>query len=111
VHSTYSEEIYHSEQAWKETVEHSNVRLQWDPDHDPAGAKVERRAIQLGLRGETLAHYAREWVIEIKDISAFVREQRQYVQRHAYQELRTPREQVYPVADGAAAERLGLTVS
>lgn len=28
------------------------VRLQWDPDHDPSGAPVKRRAIQLGLRAE-----------------------------------------------------------
>ena len=28
------------------------VRLQWDPDHDPHGDKLRRRAIQLGLRKE-----------------------------------------------------------
>ena len=28
------------------------VRLQWDPDHDPEGGKCERRAIQLGLKGQ-----------------------------------------------------------
>jgi len=39
-------------------------------------ASLERRAIQLGLRGEILARYAREWIIEIEDISAFVAEQR-----------------------------------
>ena len=32
--------------------EKSLVRLQWDPDHDPTGAHVKRRAIQLGLRNE-----------------------------------------------------------
>ncbi len=110
IHSTYSEEIYHSEQAWKWAVEHSNVRLQWDPDHDPAGAKVERRAIQLGLRGEMLGQYAREWVIEIEDISDFVSEQRQYAQAHAYEQLTTPRELVYPVTDAAVASRLGLAL-
>ncbi|XP_022085613.1 uncharacterized protein LOC110976553 isoform X2 [Acanthaster planci] len=29
-----------------------SVRLQWDPDHAPNGGKEDRRAIQLGLRGE-----------------------------------------------------------
>src|SRR5690349_4381207 len=81
VHSAYKEVVYHSEEAWKRAVEHSDVRLQWDPDHAPAGAKVERRAIQLGMRGEALARYAREWIIEIEDISDFVREQYQYVQK------------------------------
>ena len=47
----------------------------WDPDHDPSGGKVERRAIQLGLRGAMLAKYAREWLSGIEDISGFVAEQ------------------------------------
>ena len=33
-------------------IEKSEVRLQWDPDHDPFGAHQQRRAIQLGLRNE-----------------------------------------------------------
>ena len=28
------------------------VRLQWDPDHSPSYEKLERRAIQLGLKGQ-----------------------------------------------------------
>lgn len=111
VHATYVEQVYHSEEAWKWAVEHSDVRMQWDPDHDPVGAKVERRAIQLGLRGEMLAQYAREWLISIEDISAFVREQYQYVQGHDYAQLTTPRERVYPVADPVVAARLGIIVS
>jgi hypothetical protein len=31
-------------------VARSEVRLQWNPDHDPTGNKLERRALQLGLR-------------------------------------------------------------
>jgi len=111
VHATYREATYHSEQAWKGAVERSQVRLQWDPDHDPAGGKVERRAIQLGLRGETPGQYAREWVIDIEDISDFVSEQRQYAQAHDYEQLTTPRELIYPVADAAVASRLGLALS
>jgi hypothetical protein len=111
VHSTYQEAVYHSEEAWKRAVEHSEVRLQWDPDHDPAGAKVERRAIQLGLRDETLARYAREWIIEIEDISDFVHEQYQYVQTHDYSQLITPRERIYPIADPTVAGHLGTDIS
>jgi hypothetical protein len=105
VHSTYQEAVYHSEEEWKRAVEHSDVRLQWDPDHDPAGEKVERRAIQLGLRGEALARYAREWIIEIEDISDFVREQYRYVQIRDYAQLITPRERIYAVADSSVARR------
>lgn len=108
VHSTFQREVYGSEAEWKKAMEQSDVRLQWDPDHDPFGAKVERRAIQLGLRGSTLARYAREWILDIQDISGFVRQQRQYVQV-PYTRLITPLETVYPVTDADLAARLGAS--
>ena len=42
VHSTFVPEVYASQDEWKQAVARSSVRLQWDPDHDPSGAKVER---------------------------------------------------------------------
>jgi hypothetical protein len=97
VPSTYQKDRYSSEAEWKRAVEESQVRVQWDPDHDPSGAPLARRAIQLGLRGEVLARYAREWIVQIEDISDFVAEQR----AHAcgdYARLIVPRERVYPSA-------------
>src|SRR3954462_3842177 len=57
VHSSFTPEVYGSHEDWKRDVSRSDVRLQWDPDHAPSGGPVERRAIQLGLRGGTLARY------------------------------------------------------
>lgn len=107
VPSTFVPAIYASEDEWKRAVASSSVRLQWDPDHDPAGGKVERRAIQLGLRGDVLARYAREWIVCIEDISAFVEEQRPHARPAAYDRLILPREEVYPVEDLAVARKLG----
>jgi hypothetical protein len=106
VHSTYKADIYGSKEDWKRQVASSEVRLQWDPDHHPSGAKLERRALQLGLRGEALAHYARTHIIEIEDISAFVREQHYIVQSKGYNHLLMPRETVYPAPTGAAHVQL-----
>src|SRR5436309_4481244 len=108
VHSTFVPEVYPSQDEWKRAVAGSSVRLQWDPDHDPSGAKVERRAIQLGLRGDALARYAREWIVPIEDISPFVEQQRPHARPAAYDHLLVPREQVYPVADGEVVARLGV---
>lgn len=107
VPSTFAPALYADEAEWQRAVQASAVRLQWDPDHDPAGRPLERRALQLGLRGETLRRYAHEWILGIEDISAFVREQHQHVLAGNLAALVTPRERVYPVADAAAA-RLGL---
>ena len=96
VHSTFQPTLYTDPDAWKKAVATSDVRLQFDPDHDPYGAPVERRAIQLGLRGDVLARYAKEWVVSIEDISAFVHEQHEHVIAKDLGELVTPREEVYP---------------
>ena len=108
VHSSYIEEIYQSEERWRRAIESSCVRLQWDPDHAPDGSKQERRAVQLGLSGSVLASYAREWILEIEDITDFVKQQYEYVKARDYVHLVVPREMVYPVEDMVVAERLGI---
>ena len=42
-----------SKEEWKEKLENSEVRCQWDPDRDIYGNPIGRRAIQLGIKGET----------------------------------------------------------
>jgi len=71
-----NKKLFHSQDEWKQAVKQSEVRLQWDPDHSPTGKKVERRAIQLGLRGKILEKYGTS-PIEIIDISEFVSKQRE----------------------------------
>ena len=108
VHSSFVPEIYGDEATWKQAVKRSDVRLQWDPDHDPHGVKQQRRAIQLGLRGAVLREYATTWCLGIEDVTALVVEQHRHVRAHALDQLHTPRERVYPVADVEVAARLGL---
>lgn len=107
VHSTCVPEVYGNTAKWKQAVARSDVRLQWDPDHNPQGHSVERRAIQLGLRGKVLARYARERIVGIEDITDFVREQHEHVWGGELDQLVTPREEVYPVMPSTAA-RLGM---
>ena len=108
VHSNYVPEVYGSPSTWKQRVKESDVRLQWDPDHDPHGQKLERRAIQLGLSGATLRAYASEWITRVDDVTDFVRAQHAHVRDLALDRLITPREDVYPVSDATVAARLGV---
>ncbi|MET3475566.1 DUF4291 domain-containing protein [Variovorax atrisoli] len=87
---------YASREAWQEAVGRSEVRLQWDPDHSPKGGKLERRAIQLGLRGRTLAAFAHEELLEVIDMRAFVAAQRPLAQDDS-PELQLPLEQVLDI--------------
>ncbi|PSB55781.1 DUF4291 domain-containing protein [Chamaesiphon polymorphus] len=107
VRSSYNSDLYPTEKDWKRAVSNSNVRLQWDPDHSPTGGKLERKAIQLGLRGEMLESYAREWIISIEDISEFVYEQ--YQNLADFDKLIVPSETIYPVTDAKVAAQLQIS--
>ena len=102
VESKFVSQVYCSEQAWKDAIKASNVRLQWDPDHGPSGEPLSRRVIQLGLRAEVLARYAKEWIISVEDITAFVHSQVPHVLSGNISSLITPVEMVYPVSDKTA---------
>lgn len=94
VHSNYHSS-YGSTENWRSCLQQSDVRLQWDPDHDPYGAKLERRAIQLGLSGETLKKYGTTWVESIEDITEFVAEQREFIYNKQLDKLLIPYETIY----------------
>ena len=106
VPSSYDPGRYASREEWQRAVATSDVRLQWDPDHDPSGHAVDRRAVQLGLRGDALRRYGQEQLISIEDITPFVLELRG--QAHPpFEGLVTPRESVY-LPDAIAARTVGI---
>ena len=61
-------QAYSAERQKAEKPHGIQVRLQWDPDHSPGYGKLNRRAIQLGLKANILRQYATEWVRSITDI-------------------------------------------
>lgn len=107
VHSSFVSERYDDRAEWSRRLKESNVRLQWDPDHGIHGGKQRRRAIQLGLRGEVLRSYAKEWIIDIEDVSERVRNLAQG--RDKGSALMLPQEDVYPVFDDEVSRHLGLS--
>ncbi len=109
VPSSWDRDMFASEKEWSQAVTRSLVRLQWDPDHDPSGAKLERRAIQLGLRGAALEAFGQRELLEILDLSEFVAEQRSRLTLHTVSALLTPRERIYVPADRSLVVQLGLS--
>ncbi len=67
--STYNERVYSTYNEWKDKLSASQVRCQWDPDRDIYGNAIERRAIQLGIKGLMVNKYVNEWIKKITDIT------------------------------------------
>lgn len=108
VHSTYTEHVYGNHEAWKAALASSEVRLQWDPDHNPFGDKLDRRAIQLGLRGNMLRQFATDWIVSIEDITPFVHEQKALLDVRNWDEFKVIKESVWPAEDQGIINKLGL---
>lgn len=94
VPSSWDRDRYETREEWQADVKSSEVRLQWDPDHNPMGQKVERRAIQLGLRGTYLRRFVEDATTRIEDVSELVARERDH--RAEDHTLMIPREQPYP---------------
>jgi hypothetical protein len=108
VASSYSRDSSTTREQWQDKLTSSEVRLQWDPDHDPSGGNLERRAIQLGLRGKTLRSLATAELQEVIDMTPLVVEQRPHRAREYWPRLHTPVEQVYMPDDSSIGSAIGL---
>ncbi|WP_280740778.1 DUF4291 domain-containing protein [Pedobacter kyungheensis] len=102
-----SEGISHEE--WRNELENSSIRLQWDPDHDPHGKKEDRRAIQIGLRDNFINSFATKDILLIEDISEFVREQHKFVQNNQLADLLVPEEKPFKFSNADLNSKLKIS--
>lgn len=109
VYSSFSQGERMSHEEWEKMVKSSDVRLQRDPDHDPFGNKLERRAIQIGLRADFISSFAKEDILRIEDISNFVKEQYAFVQNKQLDQLLTPAEKPLVFADNELNRKLKIS--
>ena len=82
---------------WREKLQNSEVRCQWDPDRDIYGNPIGRRAIQLGIKGEMVKKYVNDWIVNITDITEEVIKIRTSIEEQEYSESVLPLEKIYKV--------------
>jgi hypothetical protein len=108
VFSSFNSNYYESQEKWKQELVLKDVRLQWDPDHDPNGNKLERRAIQLGVKNQALENFGKHQIKQIEDITDFVKEQKKLVDAKKLDELRVPFETIFQPANGELYSKVGI---
>jgi len=109
VFSSYRADLYETAEMWKADLAAKEVRLQWDPDHDIYGEKQERKAIQLGLKGQILKDFGTQMVRKIIDITDFVKEQKKKIDKNEIDELYVPQEYVYVPEDDELNRRIRVS--
>lgn len=106
--TSFDDKLFVSHEAWKTELDKTDVRLQWDPDHDPFGNKEKRKAIQIGMKGEILRKFCTEWIARIEDITDFVKIEQARVLKSDINELNVPYEQVLNMNDPIIEKRIGV---
>ncbi|MGC6768840.1 DUF4291 domain-containing protein [Enterococcus sp. LJL128] len=96
--STYDEQLYPSYESWQKKVKSSEVRCQWDPDKDLHLEKMERKAIQLGLRGKMVEKYVRHWTTNITDITEEVHQMKNQIDAGSFDMTALPKENEFPLS-------------
>lgn len=109
VAAIFEESSYKNKNDWKKALSSSPIRLQWDPDRDPCGNAIGRRAIQLGLKGEMVRQFSTSAIIDIEDISSFVKSLRRRAMTGQFRKVNMPRETIYSPASDTVANRIGLS--
>jgi hypothetical protein len=108
VETSFNPKIYESEYAWSAAIAKSEVRHQWDPERDLYGNKLERRAIQIGIRGETVKRYVNEWIIGLEEATDLAKQVEQAVKNKTIMP-NVPSENEYVITD-ELNRRLGITL-
>lgn len=67
--SHFDPQVHESHEAWTAQLQHSPVRIQWDPERDIHMNKLDYRAIQVGLSGIAVQKFVNEWIVSIVDIT------------------------------------------
>jgi len=108
--SSFNSDHYDNHDTWKNELNLKPVRLQWDPDHDPVGNKLARKAIQLGLKGELLEQFGTDQIKGVKDVTPFVRQQKKFLDNGQLASLVIPYETVFEISDPVLTKRIGIRV-
>ena len=107
VETSYRPGLFESEADWRSALAHSEVRHQWDPDRAITGEKLDRRAIQIGIRGRTVERYVNNWIIGLEEVTRLAKEIQSAVTEGKGQLPEVPVETEYAVDDGLV-KRLGI---
>ena len=92
---------------WRQKIEASAVRVQWDPDRKPDGEPVGRRAIQMGIRGTALTQML-DGIVRIEDMTPLVKRLDAARQAGTLDSSELPQERLYPVTDPEIRKNLAM---
>ena len=93
--------------VWRQTLDTSPVRVQWDPERKPDGSPIDRRAIQMGLK-DTAVTQLLDGIEKITDMTPLVHKWNAQRKAGDLNRKALPAERLYPVTDQAIRKQLAM---
>ena len=93
--------VYKTGEEWNERIKNSTVNVQWDPERNIRGGKLDYRSIQVGISRHLIEEYVNDWIVDIEDMRPLVKKiyDLKLDGRYDKAKLLLPKERPYPVSD------------
>ncbi|WP_196886451.1 DUF4291 domain-containing protein [Aureivirga sp. CE67] len=92
-------EIYANGWEWEQQFSRAKVHIQWDPERNLKGGKLQERSIQVGISRHLIEEYNEKWISEIVDLTPLTKKINQLRKQGKYKEAKRllPSEKIYPL--------------
>jgi hypothetical protein len=90
-------------------VKNKNAVLEWEAYHDLQGNKTDRKAAKFTISGDMMKRYNEEWILDIADITPFVKEQQALILAGKLKDVQVPSERAYAPADLEVLRKIDAT--
>ena len=94
------EGVYTSGEEWREMMDNATVNVQWDPERNIRGGKLDYRSIQVGISRHLIEEYNNNWIVDIEDYTPLVHKIYDLRKKGEYDKAKKflPVEKTYPVS-------------
>ena len=98
-------------EQWKAKITTSPVRIQWDPERDIHLNKLPHRAIQIGLSGEAVELYTKQWIVNITDVTDIAQKIKNCIDYNLISDATAllPKETPYVITNDLLAKSVGIS--
>ncbi|WP_130734953.1 DUF4291 domain-containing protein [Flavobacterium sp. J27] len=102
--------VYTTGYEWEEKFANAKTHIQWDPERNFKGVKLNYQSIQVGISRFLIQEYNEDWIVDIEDYTPLVKKMRELIKNGKYIEAQRllPVEKVYPI-DNEIGKKIALT--
>ncbi|MDE6052720.1 MAG: DUF4291 domain-containing protein [Lachnospiraceae bacterium] len=95
-------------EQWERVFRETTVYCQWDPDRNMNGNAIDRAAIQIGIKGNSVRELLDKGICRIEDLTPLVRKWNMERKNGRLGAKELPSEKRYPVMDEEVRRRLAM---